>query len=525
MIVLEVQKELKFAFHFIATSYKTQTLKDTLANFIIRYRPPYIVQVLEEFDGPTEACSLSLDEIMTIHTVVRLRRIKVQNSKGRYFFLPVDNSARVEIVSKTRTRLSKGGLRSHARRPDVIPFLRALKEISELNLKDGDILEPIVNVPGKKSGPETLTCKILRQPEREIRLPLDYVVPFESFEEFDPRGYSLRYVADNIAFPVAVRFIGDVKFSPEARVALKGEFRFDEIVEESIVIATTKLRDQFTMLKLPVDLQVTVFPIRKLRCNAEYISKYWERLQPEIDKLETQITSVEDDLLPTSYFQEDTLSTGLEESGDGYHKEMDVSIVNEYASPLDGNRHVYESMKPPYLSSDEDYIYPEPDELEWSTFSYGTPKSSKERPQDLSDMPTKTSMKQRFLTKLTKVIPKSPPFISSKASGSPQGFPTSSSPAAPSFPFTSYQAAAGRDLGQSLPDDLGNLSVSKVSECLRLLNMGEHVEKFQSEQVDGQLFIMLNEDTLPCLGVSDKFQQQNLLKFIQGWRPVRNNSL
>jgi len=173
MIVLEVQKELKFAFHFIATSYKTQTLKDTLANFIIRYRPPYIVQVLEGVDGPTEACSLSLDEIITIHTVVRLKRIKMKNSKGRYFFLPVDNSARVEIVPKTRTRLSKGGLRSHARRPVVIPFLRALKEISELNLEDGDILEPIVNVPGKKSGPETLTCKILRQPEREIRLPLD----------------------------------------------------------------------------------------------------------------------------------------------------------------------------------------------------------------------------------------------------------------------------------------------------------------------------------------------------------------
>ena len=172
----------------------------------------------------------------------------------------------------------------------------------------------------------------------------------------------------------------------------------------------------------------------------------------------------------------------------------------------------------PYLSSDEDYIYPEDDELEWGTSSYGTPESPKERPQDPSEKPTKTSMTKKFFTKFTNAI-------SSKASGSPQGFPTSSSPAAPSFSSTSYQAAAGRDLGQSFPDDLGNLSVSKVSECLRLLNMGEHVEKFESEQVDGQLFIMLNEDTLPCLGVSDKFQQQKLLKFIQGWRPVRNNPL
>ena len=301
------------------------------------------MQVVEGVDSSTGACSLSLDEIITIHTVVRLRRIKMKNSKGRYFFLPVDNSARIEIVPKTRTRHSKGGLRSHARRPVMIKFLRALKEIPELNLEDGDILEPIVSgtAGGKKAGPETLTCKFVRQPDREIRLPIDYVMPIESFEEFDPRRYSLRYVADNIAFPVDVRLIGDVTFSPEVRVALKGEIRFEEIVEETIVIATTKLHDQFTVLRLPVDLQVTVFPIRKLRCNAEYIRRYWEHLQPEIDKLETQITSMEDDLLPTSF--------RLGGSGDtGNHKAMDVSIVNEYASGLEGNGNVYEAMSPPF---------------------------------------------------------------------------------------------------------------------------------------------------------------------------------
>ena len=318
---------------------------------MIRYRPPYVVQVLEGVDSPTGACSLSLHEIITIHTVLRLKRIKMKNSKGKYFFLPVDNSARVEIVPKTRTRQSKGGLRSYARRPVMITFLRALREIPELNLEDGDILEPIVHetARGRKAGAEILTCKLLRQPDREIRLPLDYVMPFESFEEFDPRRYSLRYVADNIAFPVAVRFIGHVQVSAEARIDLKGEFRFEEIVEESIVIATTKFHDQFTILKLPVDLQVTVFPIRKLRCNSVYIEQYWERLQPEIEKLETQITSAEDDLLPMSYFQENALSAGLEGNGDiGNNEAIDVSNVDEYVSTLAGDAHLYETMGPSF---------------------------------------------------------------------------------------------------------------------------------------------------------------------------------
>ena len=176
------------------------------------------------------------------------------------------------------------------------------------------------------------------------------------------------------------------------------------------------------------------------------------------------------------------------------------------------------------ISSDEDYIYPETDELEWNTSSYGKPESPKEQ-LDHGKMPEKISMKKRFMNKLTKVIPKSPPFFSSNVTGSPQGpCPTPSSPDVPSSSI-SPRAVAGSDLLQGLPDDLGNLSVSKVSECLRLLNMGEHVETFESEQIDGQLFITLNEDTLPYLGVSNKFQQKKILKFIQGWRPERPNQL
>lgn len=157
-----------------------------------------------------------------------------------------------------------------------------------------------------------------------------------------------------------------------------------------------------------------------------------------------------------------------------------------------------------YFSSDEDYIYPEIDEPELDKSSYDKLESPKEQPE-VSERRKKTTMRERIFQKLKKVVPKSPP--------------------APPSPSISSRTAAGPELLQSFPDDLGKLSVSKVSECLRMLNMDEHVETFESEQIDGELFIMLNADTLPYLGVSNKFQQQKLLKFIQGWRPVRNNQL
>lgn len=66
---------------------------------------------------------------------------------------------------------------------------------------------------------------------------------FELFEEFDLRCYFLRYVVDNIVFFVVVWFIGDVEISLEVRIVLKGEFCFEEIVEEFIVIVIIKLYD------------------------------------------------------------------------------------------------------------------------------------------------------------------------------------------------------------------------------------------------------------------------------------------
>ena len=355
---------LKYKFNFIATCYKTETLEDTLTNFIIRYPPPYIAQVLEGVDSPAGASSVSLYEILTIHTVLRIKRIKMRNSKGKYFYLPVDNAARVEIVPNTRTRLSKG-LRTQTRRP--AKFLRALREIPELNLKDGDILDPVLNETTRQeneanscSGPETLKCKVLSQPGKEVRVALDHVAPFESFEEFDPRRYSVRYIADNIAFPVAVRFIEDVEFTPDVRTSLTGEFRFEEIVKESIVLASTKIKhDEFTIIKLPVDLEVTLFPIRKLRCDAEYLRQYWECVQREVDNLEKQITSVEEDMLPECFLHENMLPVPPEGNGvnDNYIAKLVACRIGECLPVLHKGSDDYQAIGPSSCGLEESDDY------------------------------------------------------------------------------------------------------------------------------------------------------------------------
>ena len=72
---------------------------------------------------------------------------------------------------------------------------------------------------------------------------------------------------------------------------------------------------------------------------------------------------------------------------------------------------------------------------------------------------------------------------------------------------------------QRFPDDLSCLSVSEVGECLTKLNMKAYVDTFESNLIDGELFLVLNEELLWSLGVGNAFERKKLLKFIQGWRP------
>ncbi|XP_078365077.1 GRB2-associated and regulator of MAPK protein-like [Oculina patagonica] len=123
-----------------------------------------------------------------------------------------------------------------------------------------------------------------------------------------------------------------------------------------------------------------------------------------------------------------------------------------------------------------------------------------------------------------------PSFTSSRPSRNSQGasVATSSQPGQiltpPSYSYTS-PSKMGAVSPQAFPDNLRCLSVPEVGECLRKLNMGEHVERFKSDLIDGEKLITLDEAMLPDLGVSNKLKQRKLLMFIKGWRPNMRSPL
>ena len=69
-----------------------------------------------------------------------------------------------------------------------------------------------------------------------------------------------------------------------------------------------------------------------------------------------------------------------------------------------------------------------------------------------------------------------------------------------------------------IPKDLASLSVEGVGRILANLNMACYINKFQEEQIDGEMLMELDEGELKSLDLKP-FHVVKLVKLISGWRP------
>ena len=571
----------------------------TLKTFIDSYPLPQLVKVEDGFYSANDAETLSKDDILTLHFTKQTNKLLIEAADHKRYFIPVNCPCKIEILP----RICEGRYYSvedvvDAWTSDDFKFIRVVHNgPPQLRIRAGDILKLKKTVEEKRV--RFLECEFHDKTKTSVRLPLDFKAAFEplaSVEQCHPQEV-VNKLPLRVKFTSCGSTIQDANDINVVDLPSLGSVLLKEIREERTVIATSRHDNLVTVLMIPVDLDVNVFPalgavigdkeyarfcreihdgtkLTKVDFSKQDSSMMFE--EPTVDVV-YDYTEVKP-LLPRRKRRDSNQSKNSDSSNDYEDVDLNKPPIPQRSSsklvvtqskareeierpprppkpkPLPVNRVLpYENMRGDtetsvgvweaspchfdegsddnvddddeglYVSSDEDYIYPEIDVLEWSTSSCDMAESPKQQ-LDHCEKPKKTPIKDRLIAKF-KAAPK-PPFFSSNVSGSQQGSSTTpSSPTVPVSPPTPSREAAGRDFPQSLPDDLGNLSVSEVSECLRLLNMGEHVETFESEQIDGELFMTLNKDTLPYLGVSNKFQQQKLLKFIQGWRPARNNQL
>ena len=73
----------------------------------------------------------------------------------------------------------------------------------------------------------------------------------------------------------------------------------------------------------------------------------------------------------------------------------------------------------------------------------------------------------------------------------------------------------------TLSQELRNeLTVNEVCEWLTKLGLGQYVETFEQESVDGKLLLDVDEEMMKDLGISNALHRRKLTKFIRdGWIP------
>jgi hypothetical protein len=70
-----------------------------------------------------------------------------------------------------------------------------------------------------------------------------------------------------------------------------------------------------------------------------------------------------------------------------------------------------------------------------------------------------------------------------------------------------------------IPRDISNLDCEEIGQCLLLLKLSKHREKFAEGQIDGSLLTALDIDTLVTDFSLSKFEATKLMRFSTGWRP------
>ena len=70
------------------------------------------------------------------------------------------------------------------------------------------------------------------------------------------------------------------------------------------------------------------------------------------------------------------------------------------------------------------------------------------------------------------------------------------------------------------PGQVTSMTVEDISDCLCVLKMSHHVDKFLEEAVDGELLMSLDEEMLMQSFGFTAYEARKISKFKNGWRPT-----
>ena len=507
-----------------------------LHKFVERFEMPQIVKVQEGYYGPTEDSCIGAEQILTLHCVKSTEKILARDRRKKELNIPLNCSQKVELrhadfrgVYDTVEQISK------------IPtkFVRITQgyyglEDGSISLNPGDKLE-LIRVEHGGGGKEGSV--LFHNEERTpISLPFSVSAGFQSL--LDGREYYLKQLVDSsLQLPVYFQFIDPPSLTRRSAESVfnssLGVLELVKVYKDETIICTTKEGNTRSVVSCPMRLPVTVNVARgALSEEKDYVricrSFHDGVCLAKIDSMETQnIYASRDTIREYEYIEVHPappvprrLARGF--SGDSPNPSPPVTKKNtskvQSSTVNSDDCHAYEKIEdhPRPQKTPKDYQCPRGANKSHSmALTPALPKGSDASPGDDHDEcestepPPECMVEQieRPTPPATKVNVEqsnrksSPPPLKPKPKIKPQGI----------------EHPSKKD-NFVVPDDLSQMTVDEVSKFLIHFNLKEFVEVCAADQVDGSLFVSLDEKELKSIGMS-AFQCKKVLKLIGGWRP------
>ena len=244
---------------------------------------PQLVQVESGIYSEDEAKTLSSGQILTLHFTKRTDKILGKFTGGKELFVSINFPLKVEILPTVCEDV-------YYSVQDVVDaicvkFIRVVHDAPPTyKVKAGDILE--IKSTIEENHTQYLECEFVNKTRDTVKLPLDYTGSFEPLAETEQ--YYLFEALRKFNLPVRVKFITseDIlieEVNDENDWSSIGSVLLKETIEESTVICTSRDEGIVTVLMLPTDLDVSVYPALGAVTNDKAYTRFCKNIHDGAD--------------------------------------------------------------------------------------------------------------------------------------------------------------------------------------------------------------------------------------------------
>ena len=265
----------------------------TLKTFVDSYHLPQLVQVESGWYSEDEAKTLSTAQILTLHYTKQTDKVLAKAAEKRPFLIPVNFPCKVEILPTICE--DRYYSVSDVVNASSVKFIRVVHDSPPwLGLKAGDILELKKTVEQNRE--KFIECEFHDKTRDLVRLPLEFKAAFEPLAKVGE--YHFQEVLNTFKLPIRVKFTSSNTMIQDVNHDID-LLSFDSVLlkefhEESTIIATSRADNAVTVVMIPSDLDVSVYPAEGAITGDKTYARFCKEIHDgaDLEKVELSLASV-----------------------------------------------------------------------------------------------------------------------------------------------------------------------------------------------------------------------------------------